>query len=387
MRCPSVVTAAAAISLSIGYTIAAVAPPNESAIMITKQPNDETRPEVTIGFLVLLYSVFLFEWHYRLCRKEVQSCYQTLVVEKKLYLLLVSLVSHAAATSTSTPTSSPATERNGTLVRTLYESICRGGSLSGLPLLAWSSYLLWKMQTLEESSGSSIAYFRLWISLMTVSISLEMLFLRYLCVKSTGSMVISSSSTLLGSLLAIFCFVGSGKDENHFISVAIDFLILTLLALPFHTCGSFFGFVSGLLHVSEITTFLAQPYWNNYLILSVFGGCCFSLKAHLMVRSDTSNGDYLPCIDYVSSSWWNSSTTRQQQQQRRNGDSNVNNYDERINSISSFEGQVIIDVEPGLTVENNGNISTVQQPDEDRNVSSQFQQLHGPRSRQRPINT
>jgi hypothetical protein len=198
-------------------------------------------------------------------------------------------------------------------------------------------------------------------------------------------MVISSSSTLLGSLLAIFCFTGSAKDENHYISVALDFLILTLLALPFHTFGSFFGFVSGLLHVSEITTFLAQPYWNNYLILSVIAGCCFSLKAHVMVRSDTSNGDYLPCIDYVSSSWWNSPTIRQQQQQRRNDDSNINDYDERINSISSFEGQVIIDVEPGLTTESNSN--TARQPDEDRNVSAQFQQLHGPRSRQRPMNT
>lgn len=387
MRCASVVIVVVVVtSLSIVTTIA-VTPSNESARIIPNEPIEEKRPDVTIGFLVLLYSVFLFEWYNRICRKTVQSCYQTLVVEKKLYLLLVSLVSHAATTTNNTPTSSSAAEHaSGTLIRQLYESIWKGGSLSGLPLLAWSSHLLWKLRTLEQSADSSLTYGRLWISLLTVSISLEILFLRYLCVKRTGTTVLSSSSTLLGSLLAIFCFGGSAGDEHqHLITVAVDFCVLTLLAIPFHTFGSFFGFVSGLLYISEITTFLAQPYWNNYLIVWILAGCCFSLKAHVMVRAgDTNQGDYLPCIDHVSSTWWN---TRQQQQPRHNDESNSSHdYDEPINSISSLDGQVIIDIEPGLTVEHNGNVTTAQQTGEDRNVGAQFQHLYGPRSRQRPAN-
>lgn len=387
MRCASVVIiGVAVISWSI-ITTAAVTPSNEESARITPRvPIEETRPDVTIGFLVLLYAVFLLEWYHRICRKTVQSCYQTLVVEKKLYLLLVSLVSHAATTSTNTPSSSSAAEHaSGTRIRQLYESIWRGGSLSGLPLLVWSSHLLWKLRTLEQSSDSSLTYGRLWISLLTVSISLELLFLRYICVKRTGSMVLSSSSTLLGSLLAIDCFGVSAEEENqHWIAVAVDFGILTLLAIPFHTFGSFFGFVSGCLHRSDVTAFLAQPYWNNCLIVWILAGCCCSLKAHVMVRTgDTPPGDYLPCIDHVSSTWWN---TRQQQQPRRNDDSNSSNdYDERINSVSSLDDQVIIDVEPGLIVEQNG-ISTAQQTDEDRNVGAQFPHLYGPRSRQRPTN-
>jgi hypothetical protein len=388
------------VSLST-IIICAVATSSDEKVIIDQKSNEEKGAVVTIGFIILLHIVFFYEWYYRICRKEIQSCYQTLIVEKKLYLVLLSLLSHAAATTTTTTnqastSSSEHASNPRTIVRTLYESIYKGGSLSGLPLLAWSSHLLWKFRFLEEQAGSSISYCRLWISLLTASIALEMIFLRYLCVKSR-SMVISSSSSLVGALLVLYYFGISNINnhsnlEHYILSIVGDFLILTMLASPFHLLGSFFGSVSGIFYISDITTFLVQPYWNNFLLVTIIAGCCFSLKAHVMTSCDTTNDDYLPCIDHVSSSWWNSTTRQQQQEQQRRFDDTDNDYDERISSIPLLESQSFMDIESGPVIENTTTTTTTttttsQHSNEDRNVSVQFQQLHGPRSRQRPLAT
>ena len=320
---------------------------------------------VIIGFILLLHVVFVYEWNYRICRKEIQSCYQTLVVERKIHLLIVSLISHAAA-------SNQVSSDNGGVcsIRTFYDSICKGGSLSGFPLLAWSSHLLWKVRLLEQNEASKVDFCRLCLSLLSTAIALEMIFVRFLYVKSR-SIPISSSSALTGSLLALYYIESNSTYSVYDTGIIGDFVVLTALASTFHLFGSTMGVMSGLLHASKITNFLVQPYWSNLLSLTIFLGCCISVKAST-IASGITDEDYLPWIDYVSSRW-NGRGEQQQHQQLNN-----NSYGEVVSQDHlNYNGSD--NMESGLLPGNSFAIQHGANDSEQRQI--------GPRSRQRPFTT
>eukprot|EP00590_Aulacoseira_subarctica_P005757 CAMPEP_0172432644 /NCGR_PEP_ID=MMETSP1064-20121228/64350_1 /TAXON_ID=202472 /ORGANISM="Aulacoseira subarctica , Strain CCAP 1002/5" /LENGTH=284 /DNA_ID=CAMNT_0013180113 /DNA_START=109 /DNA_END=963 /DNA_ORIENTATION=- len=282
-----------------------------------------------------------------------------------MHLLIVSLISHAAA-------SNQASSDNGGVssIRTFYDSICKGGSLSGFPLLAWSSHLLWKVRLLEQKEASKVDFCRLCLSLLSTAIALEMIFIRFVCVKSR-SIAISSSSALTGSLLALYYFESNSAYNVYDTGIIGDFFVLTALASTFHLFGSTIGVVSGLLHASKITNFLVQPYWSNFLSLTIFLGCCISVKAST-IASGITDEDYLPWIDYVSSRWNGREEQQQHQQLNNNANDDVVNQDPLNDNGSG-------NMESGLLPANSFTIQHDPNGNEQRQI--------GPRSRQRPFTT
>ena len=77
------------------------------------------------------------------------------------------------------------------------------------------------------------------------------------------------------------------------LSYAINLGTLFYLSQPIHPVASvIFGTLSGMLWNSNITTFLAEPYWSNGVILMYIAFSVFSLKA--------SDSPLVPFFDFVS---------------------------------------------------------------------------------------
>jgi len=308
------------------------------------EPNPNATYGTTIGLIILLHLVFLYQWNTRKSRRDVLTSYHQLVNKKQIHRSVVALVSHPPADASFLSRErlvslaiemgdSPSTE-NGRLGR--LRNKCKSfveclhpltyGHLSGLPLLTYNSHLLWSCRALEALCPSSWHYARVLVVLALVSYLLELRLTHNLLQTSQTVIGLSLNPTtssvsdshrivkhrtmgtptmLTAALLLIyyFCFPFVAMPILPFLPVSrrmdvglsffMCYTLLTALSWKSHpvTCV-ICGMCSGFLWVLGITDFLAEAYWGACMIAWIVLASLLSLRVTLAA--------WLPWIDFVA---------------------------------------------------------------------------------------
>ena len=258
-------------------------------------------------------------------------------------------------------------QRICSLVYLIHRSILQPfiyGSLSGLPLLAFTSHILWQCRALEElydvydgklvlgvnadtnltkfaqpstvatevlnvedisdedhaSIHSGYTYLRVLVALAFTSILLELILLR-LTMKSNEfgprqhrrERAICTTASLSTAVLGVYNsrFPFAPPPLLPFVRVSFlsasgfcflfSILILTVLTRKMHLMSSIFGgMLSGSLWSMGLTSFLATRYWGNAVLFGLATAFLLSLKAQPLYSKYLAM--IVPCIDYVA---WN----------------------------------------------------------------------------------
>lgn len=302
----------------------------------------------TIGFIILLHLVFLYQWNKRKSRRTVLTSYHELVQKKQIHRSIVALVSHPPADSSflsreglvslaiEMGDSQNNSSRFGRLrnkCKVFVEALhpLTYGHLSGLPLLAYNSHLLWSCRALEALCDSSWHYARFLLALALVSFLLELRltynllqasreFVDALNLTTTTTTSVASNShrvvkhrtmgtptMLTAALLVVYhaCFPFVSMPILPFLPVArrmdvtlsycMCFTLLTALSWKSHAVSPVIcGVCSGFLWALGITSFLGESYWSNCMIFWLVVASVLSL------RSKAVAAKWLPWIDYVA---------------------------------------------------------------------------------------
>lgn len=129
----------------------------------------------TLTLVVLLHMIYLYQWNRRRSRSDVCTNYDQLVNKRQYYRAVVAVCSHPPVShppvqerstnvdgindeEPSSANSEASAEGSGIRgrLRGLFASLCRfsrplvQGKLSGLPLLAYASHIIWQVRALEE---------------------------------------------------------------------------------------------------------------------------------------------------------------------------------------------------------------------------------------------
>jgi hypothetical protein len=304
------------------------------------EPNLNATYGTTIGFILILHLVFAYQWNKRKSRREVLTSYHQLVTKKQIHRSVVALVSHPPADASflsrerlvslaiEMGDSNHTTEygRLGRLRNKLKSFVSAlhpltYGHLSGLPLLAYNSHLLWSCRALEALCPSSWYYARFLIALALVSYLLE-LRLSYNLLQTSrelgglpgfpshsrrtikhrtmGTPTMVTAGVLLiyhvcfpFVSLPILPFLPVSRRMDVTLSYIMCFTLLTALSWKSHpvTC-ILCGISSGFLWVFGVTSFLGEPYWGSCMI-------CWIVLASLLTLRVKFAG-WLPWIDYVA---------------------------------------------------------------------------------------
>ena len=307
-------------------------------------PNPNATYGTTIGLILLLHLVFLYQWNTRKTRRDVLTSYHQLVNRKQIHQSVVALVSHPPADSSFLSrerlvslaiemgdSNAPDTGRLTRLrnrCKSFVESLhpLTYGHLSGLPLLTYNSHLLWSCRALEALCPSSWYYARFLVALALVSYLLELRFTHNLLQTSRAligtSVGVTPSRTdqdshrtnkhrtmgtptmLTASLLLIyhFCFPFVAIPILPFLPVSrrmdvglsyfISFTLLTALSWKSHAVTSVLcGIGSAFLWTWGVTSFLADVYWSFFMMAWIALASFLSLHVY---------ASWMPCIDHVA---------------------------------------------------------------------------------------
>lgn len=314
--------------------------PNEKTVDLEANPN--ATYETTIGLIILLHLVFIYQWNKRRSRRDVLTSYDKLVKKKQIHSAVVALFSHPPADSSflsrermvslAIEMGDSNTTETGRLGR--LRNKCKSfveclhpltyGHLSGLPLLCYNSHLIWSCRALEAICPSSLHYARFMVVLVFISFLLELRFTHNLLQTSravvgldSGTPSVSESRryakhrtmgtpTMLTAalLLTYYCcfpfvpipvlpFLPVSRRMDVGLSYFICYTLLTALSWKSHplTCV-LFGMLSGFLWTLGITSFLGEVYWSACIIAGIVVASLLSLRV--------SHGGWLPWIDYVA---------------------------------------------------------------------------------------
>lgn len=325
----------------------------------------------TLTLVIMLHLIYLYQWNRRKSRSDVCTNYNQLVNKRQYFRAVIAICSHPPVDHTAQDRSrsdgiineepsiaNAEVSADGSGIHGRFRGplaflrrVSRPlvyGSLSGLPLLAYVSHIIWQVRALEElydeHDGSLIisvhgdidsrqlsthgtiegcTYFRVLIVLISVSLAMELTLLRkafrvmerHIDFAGTDSphellshRAICSTSSLAAALvnvyshhfsnapLPLFPFVGFSTPAFHLVSFL---LVLWLLSRRIHPFASILsGLFSGALWSLGITTFLSCRYWGNALFFVLGMGFLMSFKAHPIMS--TYAGALVPCLDYVS---------------------------------------------------------------------------------------
>ena len=311
--------------------------------------NPNATYETTIGLIILLHFVFIYQWNKRKSRRNVLTSYDKLVTKKQIYSALVAVVSHPPADSSflsrermvslaiemGDSSTDEQTSRVGRLrnkCKSFVECLhpLTYGHLSGLPLLTYNSHLLWSCRALEALCPSSWYYARFLIVLVFISLLLELRFTHNLLQTSRAFIGVSSAMhpagtpsiresrryakhktmgtpTMLSAalLLIYYCcfpfvsipilpFLPVSRRMDVSLSYFLCYTLLTALSWKSHSLTSvLFGILSGFLWVLGMTSFLGEVYWSACIIAGIVVASLLSLRV-------TQGGGWLPWIDYVA---------------------------------------------------------------------------------------
>lgn len=313
------------------------------------EPDPDATYGTTIGLIVLLHVVFLFQWNKRKTRRNVLATYHQLVRRKQFHRSIIAVLSH--------PPADPLTFRErSTLVIDMGDSSQYGGRpgrlrncckslveflqpvsfghLSGLPLLTYNSHLLWSCRALEALCPSPYYYARFLVALTVVAFSCE-LRITYNLLQTTRAVMemriglggisapmqgdtqrrtllhrtMGTPTVLTAALLLVynFCFpyvaipilpfLPVSRRVHVSLSYFACFTLLLALSWKSHPitsvmCGTFSGF----LWVTGISSFLGEVYWGTVMIVWLAFACLLSLRGTPQLAA------LVPCIDYVA---WN----------------------------------------------------------------------------------
>ena len=316
-------------------------------------PNGRVQPDpnatyiTTIGLIVLLHIVFLFQWNARKTRRDVLTTYHQLVQKKQFHRSIIAVISH--------PPADPLTFRErSTLAIDMGDSSQYGGRpgrlrnccksfveflhpvsfghLSGLPLLIYNSHLLWSCRALEALCPTSWFYARLLVGLTIVALLCELRITDNLLLttRAVAGMRIGFSGVtaplqggeqrrmllhrtmgtptmLTAALLLVynFCFpyvaipilpfLPVSRRVHVTLSYFTCFILLMALSWKSHPvtsvmCGTFSGFM----WLIGLTSFLGDFYWGAVMVAWLTVGCLLSL------RGTPQLAGWVPCIDYVA---------------------------------------------------------------------------------------
>ena len=308
------------------------------------EANPNATYETTIGLIILLHLVFIYQWNKRSSRRDVLTSYDKLVNKKQIHSAVVAVVSHPPADSSflsrermvslaiemgdSNTTETGSVGRLRNKCKSFIECLhpVTYGHLSGLPLLTYNSHLLWSCRALEAICPSSWYYARFLVVLAFISFLLELRFTHNLLQTSRafvglnmhpGTPSVSESRryakhrtmgtpTMLSAaiLLIYYCcfpfvsipilpFLPVSRRMDVSLSYFMCYTLLTALSWKSHplTCV-LFGILSGFLWVLGVTSFLGEVYWSACIIAGIVIASLLSLRV--------SHGGWLPWIDYVA---------------------------------------------------------------------------------------
>lgn len=357
----------------------------------------------TLTIIILLHVIYFFQWNGRQSRRDVCTNYDQLVNKKQFYRAAIAIASHPPVdggeinSNTGDENLLHATVDDGGLessrvsvatflvsricslfrgmssisqrlfsfCRFLYRNILHPfihGSLSGLPLLTFTSHILWQCRALEElydvydgklilgitddinlsqvAKISTIAtevrnvedmyiidmdhlafdagysYFRVLVALAFTSILIELSFLR-LTKNRHGSnqyrsqWAICSTASLSSAILGVYNsrfpyapppvlpFIRVSFLSSSGFSFLFSILILTLLTRKIHLVTSIgSGLLSGTLWSMGLTSFLGTQYWGNVVLMNLVMAILLSLKAQPFYSKYLEI--FVPCLDHVA---------------------------------------------------------------------------------------
>jgi hypothetical protein len=315
------------------------------------QPDPNATYGTTIGLIVLLHVVFLFQWNKRKTRRNVLATYHQLVRRKQFHRSIVAVVSHPPADPLTLRERStlaidmgdssqyggrPGRLRNGCKSLVEFLQPVSFGHLSGLPLLTYNSHLLWSCRALEALCPSPYYYARFLVALTIVACLCELRITdnllqttravmmgmriglgggggisaptqadaqrRTLLHRTMGTPTMLTSALLLVNYfcfpyvaIPILPFLPVSRRVHVSLSYFTCFTLLLALSWKSHPvtsvmCGTFSGF----LWVSGITSFFGDVYWGTVMIVWLVFACLLSLRGTPQLAA------WVPCIDYVA---------------------------------------------------------------------------------------
>jgi len=340
----------------------------------------------TLGLIVLLHVLFLYQWNRKLTKRTLMASYRILVQRKHYHMGVLAVLSHPPTHDTNRqlpPTSvdiGHATDsqyHDVSYARLLqssrfFQSITfpiLQGHLSGLPLLCYNSHILWSCRSLEVQSPH---YFLELLGLAVVALLLELKLTHLILQITRNSEPIQNSrmrrlfsNRSMGSLtglsaaimvryrllipyvpLQVFPILSTSWMDAT-VSYCFAFLLLTLLSWKTHPATSvWFGTVSGVLWTIGITSWLGEAYWGCLLIIWILVASLLSLHG--------SSHTWTPFVDYVA---WDYRGRIPGEAQHGLGD------DDRVSNDEDDEHSIVNDLENPTEIR--GRIPVMIQEDDD----------------------
>lgn len=264
----------------------------------------------TLLLIFLLHLVFFLQWRNRSTRKDVELSYSKVVTRRKYHYAFLALFSHAPADIATAqhgnrtvsqhllPTNTTTSEHSSNFPRlneriqvtlfrfrvilwSLFNSLSSGARFSGLPLLVYTTHLLWQIRALEEyfdEKGTRFGYKRTIFVLIVLCISIQLLLTRSgMLLTSTHMSSMSPTTRLLYN-----------RGSSSFTPVTVALLVLYGTMLPyvplqllpfvpwFKSCASDLGFIIPTI----ILSLLARASDRIGALVGAFSGFLFVMFVH-----------------------------------------------------------------------------------------------------------